>query len=143
MRWWLPIWHSVRALPELSQVIRVPEAFVFQEGARVTEDLVAGKLLGDGVQGQVYVLKRPDGSSTDQLLKVRVFPSSLSGACLSEPCQGARCITLTQVDGQEAAIRACARAAARRAILLATIKFRISRQRQWVRPRALSTGDEV
>ena len=72
----VPIWHSVRALPELSQVIRVPEAFVFQEGARVTEDLVAGKLLGDGVQGQVYVLKRPDGSSTDQLLKASVpfFP---------------------------------------------------------------------
>jgi len=55
----------------------VPEAFVFQEGAKITEDLVAGKLLGDGVQGQVYVLKRPDGSSTDQLLKARVL------ACLA------------------------------------------------------------
>ena len=54
-----------------AQVIRVPETFIFQEGARITEDLVAGKLLGDGVQGQVYVLKRPNGESTDQLLKVR------------------------------------------------------------------------
>ena len=52
------------------QVIRVPESFVFQEGAHITEDLVAGKMLGDGVQGQVYVLKRPNGDSTDQLLKV-------------------------------------------------------------------------
>ena len=48
----------------------MPETFVFQEGARITEDLMAGKMLGDGVQGQVYVLKRPDGGSTDQLLKV-------------------------------------------------------------------------
>ena len=51
----------------------MPDAFVFQEGAKVTDDLVAGKLLGDGVQGQVYVLKRPDGSSTDQLLKVNAL----------------------------------------------------------------------
>ena len=62
---------SIQVRPTLPQVIRVPEAFVFQEGAKVTDDLVAGKLLGDGVQGQVYVLKRPDGSSTDQLLKAR------------------------------------------------------------------------
>ena len=68
------------------QIIRVPEAFVFQEGARVTEDLVTGKLLGDGVQGQVYVLKRPNGDSTDQLLKV----SCAARFVAFGPCAGPR-----------------------------------------------------
>ena len=94
----------VRLRPALVQIIRVPEAFVFKEGARVTDDLVAGKLLGDGVQGQVYVLKRPNGDSTDQLLKVstdvgraahaqtlRPDPHCGSGAH-SCPCQPLQCM---------------------------------------------------
>eukprot|EP00891_Asterochloris_glomerata_P006931 jgi/Astpho2/6931/Aster-01796 len=51
------------------EIIRVPSNFEARPGLQLTEDLVVGKELGEGVQGRVFCLDRPDGEGTTQLLK--------------------------------------------------------------------------
>ena len=50
----------------------MPEDFQAEEGVWLTEEYKLGKVLGDGVQGQVYILNGPDDRSTNKLLKVRL-----------------------------------------------------------------------
>lgn len=76
-----PLWTD----PCVLQIIRVPSNFEARPGLQLTEDLVVGKELGEGVQGRVFCLDRPDGEGTTQLLKAghSLSPSVLlSEACL-------------------------------------------------------------
>ena len=65
--------------PHVLQIIRVPSDFEARPGLQLTEDLVVGKELGEGVQGRVFCLDRPDGEGTTQLLKAghSLSPSTL------------------------------------------------------------------
>lgn len=62
------------------QIVRVPSDFAAEEGLRLTDDLVVGKMLGGGVQGAVYLLNNPDGKDSGQLLKVRLV-------CILQNCR--------------------------------------------------------
>lgn len=59
------------------EVIRVGDKFTAEEGLQLTDDLVIGKLIGGGAQGEVYDLRKGDGSDSGSLLKVMKYKAAV------------------------------------------------------------------